>query len=91
MAQAPAAGGQAASPAANPKVAEIDAKLASLKKYPQMNAQIIARLEKEKVALGGTSATPDQQAFAKSLGGAMESVQYQDDLILARIKSAFRF
>jgi hypothetical protein len=88
MAQAPAAGGQAASPAADPKVADIDAQLAKYKKYPQSNAQIIARLEKEKVALGGTSATPDQQAFAKSLGGAMEeNIIKQDDAILAMIRT----
>lgn len=88
MAQAPAASGQAASPAADPKVAQIDAQLEKYKKYPQSNAQIIARLEKEKAALGGTSATPDQQAFAKSLGGAMEeSLVTQDDAILAMIRT----
>jgi len=87
------AGGQAASPAANPKAAEIDAQLAKYKKYPQSNAQIIARLEKEKAALtGGTTQTPAQQAVAKDIGSfAGESVRYQDDEILARIKSAFRF
>jgi len=93
MAQAPAAGGQAASPAANPKAAEIDAQLAKYKKYPQMNSQIIARLEKEKAALtGGSTQTPAQQAVNKDIGNfAGESVRYQDDEILARIKSAFRF
>jgi hypothetical protein len=93
MAQAPAAGGQAASPAANPKAAEIDAQLAKYKKYPGSNAQIIARLEKEKAALaGGSTQTPAQQAVSKDLGSfAGESVRYQDDEILARIKSAFRF
>ena len=51
--------GQAAQPATNPKAAEIDAQLEKYKKYPQSNAQIIARLEKEKAALtGGQAAQP---------------------------------
>lgn len=89
MAQAPAAGGQAASPAANPKTAELDAKLAGLKKYPQMNAQIIARLEKEKAALtGGSTQTPAQQAVNKDIGNfAGESIVTQDDAILAMIRN----
>ena len=89
MAQAPAAGGQAASPAANPKTADIDAQLAKYKKYPQSNAQIIARLEKEKAALtGGTTQTPAQQAVAKDIGNfAGESISYAEDQTLLRIKS----
>lgn len=51
--------GQAAQPATNPKAAEIDAQLEKYKKYPQSNAQIITRLEKEKAALtGGQAAQP---------------------------------
>jgi hypothetical protein len=51
--------GQAAQPATNPKAAEIDAQLEKYKQYPQSNAQIIARLEKEKAALtGGQAAQP---------------------------------
>ena len=54
-----------AAAAPNPKVAAIDAQLAGLKKYPQMNAQIIARLEKEKAALGsGGAAQPAPAAPA---------------------------
>ena len=55
LGKAPAAG----APAANPKTADIDAQLEKYKKYPQSNAQIIARLEKEKTALsGGAAASP---------------------------------
>ena len=61
--------GQAAQPAANPKAAEIDAQLEKYKKYPQSNAQIIARLEKEKAALtGGQAAQPAAPATGSKPG-----------------------
>ena len=60
----------------NPKVAELDAKIAGLKKYPQMNANIIARLEKEKAGLSAPTAAP-----------ATESIQTHDDQILAIIRN----
>lgn len=80
-AAANAAGGQAASPAApnqsdaetarltrqnSAGVAAIDAQLEKYKKYPQSNAQIIARLEKEKAAMGSTAASPAAPAPAKA-------------------------
>lgn len=83
LAQAPAA-----TPSANPKVAQIDAQLAKYKQYPQSNAQIIARLEKEKAALAGGQAaspsaekrTPAEVQASKDLAGAME------ETILSRIR-----
>lgn len=80
--------------------ANLDAQLAKYKQYPQMNAKIIARLEKEKAALGsGIAAQP--AATKSALPGvtgvpgaqisdtpAAESVRSQDDAILERIRTA---
>jgi hypothetical protein len=97
MAQVTPAAGQAASPAANPEAAKIDAEIKRFSSKNNMSLQAnkdyVAGLEKKKaVSTGGTTQTPAQQAVAKDIGNfAGESVRYQDDEILARIKSAFRF
>jgi len=88
--------GQPQGAPANPKAAEIDAQLAKYKKYPQSNAQIIARLEKEKAALTGSQAAspaaPAPAAPTTSGGRPMpakqeESIVNHDDAILAMIRN----
>ena len=94
LASAPApAGGTAASPAANPEAAKIDAEIKRFSSKNNMSLQAnkdyVAGLEKKKAAAtGGTTQTPAQQAVAKDIGNfAGESVNYAEDQVLLRIKS----